>query len=323
MNVKTPQKLARIMFMGSADFALPILEFLSLKSYNIIGVWTQPPRPVGRNKLALKPTPVETLARSLNLPIYNPIKLDEAALQQIKTCKPDLAIVIAYGLLLPQKMLLLPVHGCINLHASILPRWRGAAPIERAIMANDPTTGVSLMKMDQGLDTGPVIDQLTTPIDDHETADELSQRLSKLSLQLFSKNLQPYLDKDIKLSPQQDQLACYASKITRADAKLNWQQTALQIMAQYRALQARRALYFDYQGKHILVHEATACSYKDISSPSPMPPGTILNSHPMHLNVACADGYISITKLQNPGKPILPAKDFLNGFSMSPGTKLL
>lgn len=304
----------KIVFMGTPDFALPTLQKLQKTGHKIVGVYSQPPRPKGRGH-RLHPSPVQSWAMEHGLPTYTPSSLKPQEIQQqLAALQPDVIIVVAYGLLLPQAVLDIPRFGCINVHASLLPRWRGAAPIQRAIQAGDTITGVSIMRMDAGLDTGPVCATVTTPITSTMTAYDLAQKLAEMGAQCLVDTLPDYIDGTCTPQPQPETGATYAAKLTRQERFLQWTQSATMLEQHIRALTPWPGSFFMHDGHAIKVHAAQV--HHQVHK---HPPGTVLDTQ---LSIACASGILQPTILQKPGGKPLPISDFLNGFSIPIGTVL-
>ena len=287
----------------------------------MLGVITQPDRPKGRS-LQVQPSPVKTLALQLGLPVLQPEKVREPALlNQLAELKPAVAVVVAYGQILPQSLLDLPRHGCVNVHTSLLPRYRGAAPIQWAIANGDPVTGVTLMKMDAGLDTGPILLQRTTEIDPADTAESLHHRLAELGARLLLDTLPLYLDGRIQPQPQPPTGASYARKITRADAHIDWSLPAETLRNRLRAFTpwpgSQTALPESYQPRTLKIWEADV-----VAIPAGSPPGTVLETGGNGLVVACGAGALRIRRLQLEGGRRLGPAEFLAGHPVPIGTRL-
>jgi len=309
----------RIVFMGSPSFSTPTLERLIQKKYNVIGVYTQPPKPVGRG-YKIQPTPVQLCAEKHNLPIFTPksFQKDPSALSTLKNLNPDLIISIAYGLILPLSVLAIPIYKCLNLHASLLPRWRGSSPLQYALMQGDEKTGVTLMEMEEGLDTGPMLYKEEVTIKHHTTFTELLSTLSSLSADVLEKTLPLYLEKKINSKKQPLKGVTYAPKIKKIDGKLQWDKSADFAIRQLHALSPWPGVYFEYKGINIKVLQAIA-----IPSPSPnAKPGTSLCEK--ELIFQCAKGTaIKCTIVQQPGKKAMTCEEFLRGTPINKGTFLL
>ena len=295
---------ARIVFAGTPDFALESLRRL-VESGNIpVAVLTQPDRPAGRGK-QLTASPVKEYALSQDIPVLQPVTLrDPDAVAEIAALDANLLIVAAYGLLLPQAVLDLPRSGCLNVHASLLPRWRGAAPIQHAILAGDAETGVCLMHMDAGLDTGPVYAFETTSIGDEETAGELYDRLARLGADLLVDKLGAILRGDLEARPQDEAGANYAGKIHRQDAGLDWTRPAAEIARAVRAYNPVPGAWFEFDGESIKCWHARALEDGE------RPPGVVLDAGKDGVDVACGEGVLRLLEVQRPGRRRVTAAEF-------------
>ncbi|MCR9273924.1 MULTISPECIES: methionyl-tRNA formyltransferase [Mameliella] len=300
----------RVVFMGTPDFSVPVLDALHAAGHDIACVYCQPPRPAGRGKKD-RPTPVHQRALALGLPVRHPERLkspeDQAAFADLNA---DVAVVVAYGLILPRPVLDAPKHGCLNIHASLLPRWRGAAPIHRAIMAGDPETGVCIMQMEAGLDTGPVLLREATPIGATETTGELHDRLSRMGAQLVTQALDR-ID-DLVPEPQPEEGVTYAAKIDKAEAAVDWTRPAEEISRQVRGLAPFPGAWTTYGGDRIKLLGAEPAEGQGA-------PGTLLDDR---FTVACGTGALRITRAQRAGKGAQDAATFLNGCPLPRGTQL-
>jgi methionyl-tRNA formyltransferase len=246
----------KIVFMGSPDFAMSTLRALHAH-YPIVGVVTQPDRAAGRGR-ELKPPPVKTLAQELEIPVIQPEKLREpGAMEQLRAWLPDVIVVAAFGQILRQDVLDLPRFGCLNVHASLLPRWRGAAPINAAILHGDEETGVTIMKMDAGLDTGPILNQRSVRIAPHETAGSLFEKLSTLGADLLLDTLPAYLSGEIEPRLQPEEGATYAGMLKKEEGRLDFSQPALELERRVRAFNPWPGTYFDWDGNLLKVHSAS------------------------------------------------------------------
>ncbi len=306
----------RAAFFGTSEFALPTLGALHDSGHAVASVYTQPPRPAGRGR-RLRPTPVETRARELGLPVRTPSTLrNTEEIESLQAMELDVGVVAAYGLLLPAPVLRAFRLGCVNVHASLLPRWRGAAPVERAIMAGDRVTGISLMLMDEGLDTGPVLDQCEVPIEPSTTGGELQETLAVCGGQRLPAVLARLNAGSVAPVPQAGG-ACYAGKLTTEDRLLDWTMTAEQLERRVRALQpvpgARAYLPLGGRPEPVKV-----CRARTVEASSERP-GTVLDGQ---LTVACAEGALQLLEVQRPGGRALPADAFLRGAPISVGTQL-
>jgi len=298
----------RIVFMGSPDFAVPSLDALVQAGHEIVCVYTQPPRPAGRGKGEQK-TAVHKRAEELGMEVRCPRTLrdhDEQA--RFAALDADLAIVAAYGLILPRPILEAPKGGCINVHASLLPRWRGAAPIQRAILAGDEVTGVTIMRMEEGLDTGSMFLKRETPID-RKTAGKLTDELAKLGAQA----LIAWLARPTPPIPQPDDGVTYASKIDKAEARIDWTKSAGEIERQVRAFAPSPGAWFEANSERVKLLETA------VGEDSSGNPGEVLDDC---LSVACGSGYIRPIKVQRAGRGVMTPGELLRGFSIPKGTIL-
>jgi len=301
----------RLVFAGSSDFAVPTLDALASGPWEVAAVLTQPDRPAGRRR-RLTPTPVRQRAEALGLPVMTPESLrDEQARQAIGDLAPDALVVVDYGLILPPAVLEIPRAGCINGHASLLPRWRGAAPIQRAVLAGDPETGVCVMAMEKGLDTGPVYAVRTTPIGDLETAGELRERLARLCAEALAQTLPGILDGTIRAIPQDETLATYAAKLDPEEGRIDWTGEAGAIARMIRAFSPRPGAWTGWKGERLKLHRAVG-----LDEPGPGAQGEVWRAGPEGIDVAAGDGTVRLLELQAPGGRILDARAFLNGRPM-------
>jgi methionyl-tRNA formyltransferase len=300
----------RIAFMGTPDFAVPTLDALIGAGHDVAAVYCQPPRPAGRGK-ALSPSPVQKRAEEAGIEVRTPVSLKSADEQAgFAALELDVAVVAAYGLILPEPVLAAPRWGCLNVHASLLPRWRGAAPIQRAILAGDALTGVTIMAMERGLDTGPVLGAMPAPID-RKTAGELSAELAGIGARLMIRVL-GHFPHDIGSAPQREAGATYAPKIGKAEARLDFAQPALQVERQIRAFNPAPGAFFEYENERIKV---LAAELSELSGA----PGTVLDDG---LAIACGEGSIVPALVQRAGRgPMMPA-ELLRGFAIPAGAAL-
>jgi len=295
----------RVVFMGTPDFSVPVLDALVGAGHEIACVYCQPPRPAGRGKKP-RPTPVHARAEALGLPVRHPTSLKDAQAQaEFADLKADVAVVVAYGLLLPRPVLDAPKHGCLNIHASLLPRWRGAAPIHRAIMAGDAETGICIMQMEAGLDTGPVLLREATAIGAEETTGDLHDRLAQMGARLICDALDS-LD-SLTPQPQPEKGVTYAAKIDKSEARIDWTRPAAEIDRQIRGLSPFPGAWCDMAGERIKLLRCRLAQGQGA-------PGQILQG----LTVACGEGAVEITELQRQGKRPMPAGDFLRGVQSLP-----
>jgi methionyl-tRNA formyltransferase len=306
----------RIIFMGTPDFAVPTLRAILDAGHEVVSVYTQPPRAAGRG-MALRKSPVHQTAEDAGLAVATPERLKSAEEQErFRALKADAAIVVAYGLILPQAILAAPRFGCLNLHASLLPHWRGAAPINRAIMAGDRETGVSIMRMDEGLDTGPVCLEARVAIGPEETAAELHDRLATLGASLMVSSLTKLEKGSLSCRPQHDEGATYAPKLDAKETRMNWRLLARDVNDRIRGLSPHPGAWLEIEVKG--KRERIKILRSVIATGSGMP-GLILDEN---LTVACGEGAVRLTEVQRAGKKPMSAADFLRGVPLRPGTLL-
>jgi methionyl-tRNA formyltransferase len=303
-----PCKPLRIVFAGTPEFARQQLEALLASGKTVVGVYTQPDRAAGRGKKS-RPSPVKQYALENQLPVFQPASLKAAEAQaELQALRADVMVVVAYGLLLPVAVLATPRLGCINVHASLLPRWRGAAPIERAIAAGDRETGVTIMQMDAGLDTGPMLCQRRYAIDEETTGDDLRQQLARLGSEALLATLQQMELGQHSSRPQDDALSCYAPKLAKGEAWIDWSQPAAVIARKIRALCSANVASSWLTGERVKFWMAFAQETLHTR-----PAGTIVAADKSGIVVACTDGSLVVTRLQLPGGKPLAAADILNG----------
>ncbi|MBW5412575.1 MULTISPECIES: methionyl-tRNA formyltransferase [Pseudomonas] len=295
----------RIVFAGTPEFAARHLHALLRVGYSIAAVYTQPDRPAGRGqKLAM--SPVKQLAESHNIPVYQPQTLRNADAQaELAALKPDLLIVVAYGLILPQAVLDIPRLGCINSHASLLPRWRGAAPIQRAIEAGDAETGVTVMRMEAGLDTGPMLSKVSTPITAEDTGGSLHDRLALLGAEAVVEAIPALAAGTLPDKLQDDALATYAHKLNKEEAKLDWSRPAVDLERLIRAFNPWPLCHSTLAGEGVKIYAATVVDGNG-------QPGAILEASREGLRVACGEGALLLTRIQFPGGKPLAFADLFN-----------
>ncbi|SMX30802.1 methionyl-tRNA formyltransferase [Actibacterium lipolyticum] len=290
----------RIVFMGTPEFSVPVLDALVDAGHDIACVYCQPPRPAGRGKKE-RPSPVQARAEALGLPVRYPVKLRDAEAQaEFAALNADVAVVVAYGLILPQPVLDAPKHGCLNIHASLLPRWRGAAPIHRAIMAGDAETGVCIMQMEAGLDTGPVLLREATPIGAEETTAVLHDRLSDMGARLIVTAL-GQLD-ELEPTSQPDDGVTYAEKIDKAEARIDWAEPATVVDRKIRGLSPFPGAWCEVGGERVKLLASRIGAGSGA-------PGQVLNG----LTIACGEGAVEVLKAQRQGKRAMDAEEFLRG----------
>ena len=300
-------KPLRIIFAGTPDFAAKHLAALIDSEHQIIAVYSQPDRPAGRGK-KLAASEVKQLAISHDIPVYQPITLrDEAAQQELAGLEADLMIVVAYGLILPQTVLDMPRLGCINVHGSLLPRWRGAAPIQRAIWAGDNETGVTIMQMDIGLDTGAMLHKVSCPITATDTSASLYDKLAKLGPQGLLVTLEQISANTQVAEPQDDSLANYATKLSKEEANIDWTQSAVAIERQIRAFNPWPVSYTQIAGQNVKVWQASV-----ITTATTAQPGSIVAIDKQGIQIATGDGILNLLSLQIAGKKAMSVQDILN-----------
>ena len=303
-----------LVFMGTPEFAAAVLTALIEAGHRIRAVYTQPPRPAGRGH-RLQASPVEALAERHGLLVRVPASLRSPETQaEFAATSADAAVVAAYGLILPRPVLQAPRLGCLNVHASLLPRWRGAAPIQRALLAGDRESGVTIMRMDEGLDTGPVLLQERVAIGPQMTAGELSESLAALGGRLMLQALDGLARGTLVARPQPREGVTYAAKLRREEARLDWRLPADALERQVRAFDPWPGAWFDAGGERIRVLMAEA-----LPQAATAPPGTIIDAR---LAIACGAGVLRPLRLQRPGRAALDAAEFLRGFALPQGTVL-
>lgn len=301
----------RIIFAGTPDFAAYHLNRLLFSQHQVVGVLTQPDRPAGRGN-NFTASPVKILAQQHEIPVYQPVSLRSEENQHIvmdlvTDKQADIMVVVAYGLILPATVLNMPRLGCINVHGSLLPRWRGAAPIQRALWAGDQESGISIMQMDVGLDTGDVLHKSVYAIQPDDTSVTLYNELSVIGSEALLLTLQQFVDNKVRAEIQNEQQATYAEKLTKKEAKLDWSLSALQLERCIRAFNPWPVSYFIFDQHLIKVWQAQV-----LTSTDNVKPGTIIQADKKGIQVATAEGVLNITKLQIAGKKAMSAADVLN-----------
>jgi methionyl-tRNA formyltransferase len=300
----------RVAFMGTPDFAVPTLAELIAQGHDIACVYSQPPRPKGRG-MALEPGPVHKFAESAGLSVRTPVSLKGAAEQEdFAALNLDAAIVVAYGLLLPKPILEAPRLGCFNLHGSLLPRWRGAAPIQRAVMAGDEETGVMVMQMDEGLDTGPVLMAEKIRIG-RKTGGDLAAELSRLGADLMVRSLGALERGGVTPQAQSADGVTYAKKITKDEARIDWSKSAAEIDCLVRGLAPAPGAFTEVKGERLKILYAMPVQDRG-------QPGEVITDD---LTIACGDGALRLMKVQRAGKGVMEARELLTGFALPPGTR--
>jgi methionyl-tRNA formyltransferase len=300
--------------MGTPPFAATILDALIAAGHHLLAVYTQPPRPAGRGHRP-QPSPVQLLAERRDLPVRCPRHLRDAPVQaEFAALDAEAAVVAAYGLILPGRMLTAPHRGCFNVHASLLPRWRGAAPIQRALLAGDAETGITVMRMEEGLDTGPILMQQALPIEADATAVRLAEALAELGGELLVKALEAAAHGALEPRPQPSEGVTYAPKLSRAEGRLDWRRSAPELERQVRAFDPWPGAFFEIRDEQIRVLAAAV-----LPGAPENPPGMVLDNR---MTIACGSGSLRLLQLQRPGRAPLDQSAFLRGFSIAPGTQL-
>ena len=313
-----------IIFAGTPDFAVPTLRALAAGQHQVLSVFTQPDRPAGRGQ-KIQTSPVKQAAIEFGLPVYQPGTLKEAGqVETIGAQHPDLMVVVAYGLILPKAVLDIPVYGCLNVHASLLPRWRGAAPIHRAILAGDRQTGVTIMQMDEGLDTGAMLKKVITEIGPEDTGLSLHDRLAGMGAQALVEVVDAIAGGEPPIPQVQDEAqANYAQKLSKDEAVIDWQQDADAIDRMIRAFNPWPVAYTFYNAQPLRVWRARARPGEDKPGTN-VEAGTILSLDNQEIHVATGDGALVLQEVQPAGKRRMPASDFINARRsiLHPGTRL-
>ena len=303
----------RIVFMGTPDFAVPCLQRLLEDGHEVPAVFTQPDKPVGRHAV-LTPPPVKQLALSHGIPVYQPTKMrDGTVAALLREMAPDCLVVVAYGRILPQEILDVPPRGCVNIHGSLLPRYRGAAPIQWSVIRGETVTGVTSMFMDAGMDTGDIIDTLTTPIGENETAGELFERLAPLGARLLSTTLAAIADGTVTRRPQNDAEATMAPMLEKAMGRLDLTRPARELHNQVRGMNPWPGAFCTAGGKTLKIHETRVTAGSGA-------PGTLLCADPV--TVACGEGALQLVTVQPEGKPRMAAEAWLRGARLPQGARL-
>ena len=300
-----PQSL-KIIFAGTPDFSVAPLQALIDSEHEVIAVYTQPDRPAGRGR-KLTASPVKNLALEHDIPVFQPESLrNEDAQQQLAALEADIMIVVAYGLILPKVVLEMPKFGCLNIHASLLPRWRGAAPIQRAIESGDAESGVTIMQMDVGLDTGDMLYKTSTPIRTDDSAQSLHDRLSSLGSDALMATLANLENLQAKAEKQDESLVTYAEKLSKAEAKIDWNLPAGEIVRKIQAFNPWPVAFCDFDGKPLRIWQASVSSDKTNTET----PGEVIQLEKTGLYVATGDGVVCLTQVQPAGKKAMSAYDF-------------
>ncbi len=296
--------------MGTPDFSVPVLDALVEAGHDIVAVYCQPPRPAGRGKKD-RPTPVHARAEALGLTVRHPVSLKSSDEQDaFAALNVDVAVVVAYGLILPQPILDAPAQGCLNIHASLLPRWRGAAPIHRAIMSGDAQTGICIMQMEAGLDTGPVLMREATDIGIEETADQLHDRLSTMGSKLIVEALHDL--PDLTPEPQPEVGVTYAAKIDKSEARIDWSRPAAEVDRQIRGLSPFPGAWTEIDGDRVKLLASRLAEGQGV-------PGEALDDA---LTIACGEGAVDLLRLQRAGKGAQNKETFLRGWPVAKGSRI-
>ena len=306
----------RIVYAGTPEFSVPALEALIDSDFEVVAVYTQPDRPAGRGREP-RPSAVKLKALENNIPVFQPESLKSVEAQQyLSELKPDLMIVTAYGLLLPKAVLDIPRLGCINIHASLLPRWRGAAPIQRAILSGDKTTGITIMQIDEGLDTGGMLAKTECAIDADDTGSSLHDRLMALGAETLMTMLPAFIGGEIKAETQDESLATYAGKLSKQEAEIDWSQPAEQLERSVRAYNAWPVAFTGWQKKG---KTETLRVWKSIvvEGNNTQPSGTVINSGRDGIDVVTGEGVLRLLDVQPAGKKLMPATEFANAHDLS------
>lgn len=305
----------RVLFFGTPRFAVPTLERVLASSHTVVGVVTQPDRPRGRGQL-YSPSPVKSVAVRHEVPVLQPTHLKDPEWQaQVRALGADIGVVVAYGRILPQTLLDIPPMGLINVHASLLPRWRGAAPIHRAVIAGDAVTGVTIMRVVLALDAGPMLSKAETVIDAADTSETLELRLADAGAALLVETLDRMATGPVTEVPQDESLVTYAERLQRAESEVNWARPAAEIDRQVRGLQPWPLAVVRIADRGVaLLHSAVVSG-----DPSTAAPGTIVRAHGDDLHVACGSGVLAITQVKPEGRRPMPTRAFLNGADVRDG----
>jgi methionyl-tRNA formyltransferase len=300
-----------VAFAGTPHFAVPSLDAIAASRHRVVAAFTQPDRPSGRGR-HIAPSPVKERALALGIPVLQPASLKGAEAERaIAAFAPDVMVVVAYGLLLPPEVLALPRLGCLNVHASLLPRWRGAAPVARAILAGDARTGVCIMRMEAGLDTGPVMLAREVAIGARESAGELGARLARVGGAAIAEALDALADGRAEFAAQDPARATYAAKLTKAEARLDWREDAAALERRVRALNPRPVAETTLDGAQLRIHEAEAVSV----APGPVP-GTIVSAGADGIVVMAGEGALALRRVQLPGRRAVGARELANARSL-------
>ena len=305
----------RIVFAGTPDFAVPALNALVASNHQLVGVYTQPDRPSGRGR-KLTASPVKGVAEQYGIPVYQPVTLREAdAIQQLRDMQPEVMVVVAYGLILPAEVLEIPTKECINIHASLLPRWRGAAPIQRAIISGDQQTGVTIMRMQATLDTGPAILQRSIPIQ-QQTSAELFEQLAEIGAEALMSVIATIESDTVQIQVQDESLATYAKKISKEEARLDWQQPAQVLARQVRGFNPWPVANTVLNDKILKIWQAQPMT-QSLEKNTGLLPGQVIADGRKQFQVVTGDGLLELLEVQLPGGKRLSAAQFLNAHQVN------
>ncbi|MBF0136799.1 MAG: methionyl-tRNA formyltransferase [Magnetococcus sp. DMHC-1] len=306
----------RIVFMGTPDFAVPALQALLTGANPVVGIFTQPDKP-GRRGLQLQASPVKKVGMAHAIPVYQPARLrDPEAVATLRTLAPDLVVVAAYGQILSPEILAIPLHGCINIHASLLPRWRGAAPIQHALLAGDTHSGVTIMQMEAGLDTGPILARREVVLTGTTTGGSLHDELSHLGADLLLETIRKLQAGEVTPQPQPETGVTYANKLTRTAGRIDWREKAVIIERQVRALNPWPGAFSTLAGKVVKIHAAYPKQGEEQGVP-----GEVVALPLDGLEVTCGEGHLVLTELQTEGKKRIPAREWVKGAAVEPGNR--
>jgi methionyl-tRNA formyltransferase len=305
----------KVLYFGTPRFAVPTLELILRSAHTVVGVVTQPDRPRGRGQ-QVTPSPVKEVALAHGLPVLQPTRMKDVEwLAQVRALGADIGVVAAYGRILPQVLLDIPPQGLINVHASLLPRWRGAAPIHRAVIAGDAVTGVTIMRVVLALDAGPMLAKMDTPITADDTSETLETRLAAAGGQLLVETLDKLANGPVPEIPQDESLVTYAERLQRAESVIDWTRPATQIDQQIRGLQPWPLAGARLGGRAVAFLHSSVVS----ATQAPAPPGTIIAAAGDDLHVACGQGVLALTRVKPEGRRPMAVRDFLNGGSVTTG----
>jgi len=308
---KYMSKALNIIFAGTPDFAVSALQACIASQHHIVAVFTQPDRPAGRGR-KINYGPVKQLATDAGIAVFQPQRLDQEQYSQIKNLQADVMLVSAYGLLLPKEVLAIPKLGCINIHASLLPSWRGAAPIQRSIIAGDLKTGISIMQMAEGLDTGPVLQQFACAVQSADTGSSLHDRLASIAAAEIVRVLENLQEGKLVAVSQDENQASYAKKITKQEANINWQQSAVEIERKVRAFNAWPVAYTYFGQQRLRIWQAEVSDTSSDQSP-----GSILSNNKQSIEVVTGTGVVKLIALQLAGGKVISVQDFINAHDVS------